>query len=322
MSHRLIRDERGKPVRMVVEENRRRLFDDLAALFLEGVSWRSLETELYQRFGHVNERGERWAANRMYAMMTNPTFWGHSAQHFRYDKAYAAISDWIFEPGHEIPPGVEINYNTHEAVYSGELAENIKAEFRRRQQHRGSRRSYMTQRFSGLLLCGECGYHLTTLASNRYSTRGLRCKSHFEQSVTRPDCSQSKWINEKRVEEWLGSRLEQIWNSGDWSVLFRETDPIIDKQPALETVEGEIDQTEDQIRRMIVQQARQSESLHDLFDDEIKKAGERLGILKSHREALRKTATQSLQQRQATETAIADIGRIGLDAFWKLPMTQ
>lgn len=125
MSHKLVRDDRGKPVELVVDESKRRLWDDLYTLLLEGVSWRHMEKEFYKRFGHANEQGEAWYKNRMYAMLTNPTFWGHSAQHCRMDKRYVKLGAWIFEPCHDVPPGVTINYNTHERFIQATLQRKL-----------------------------------------------------------------------------------------------------------------------------------------------------------------------------------------------------
>ncbi|MEP7287053.1 MAG: recombinase family protein [Chloroflexota bacterium] len=53
MSHLLERDERGRPYRLVLDDSKHRLWLDLAVLLLEGVPWKSLETELAQQFNHT-----------------------------------------------------------------------------------------------------------------------------------------------------------------------------------------------------------------------------------------------------------------------------
>ena len=62
MSHKLIRDDRGQALRLEVDESKRRLWADLAALILEGVGWHRIEHELYERFGHVDQTGANTAA--------------------------------------------------------------------------------------------------------------------------------------------------------------------------------------------------------------------------------------------------------------------
>jgi len=55
---------------------------------------------------------------------------------------------------------------------------------------------------------------------------------------------------------------------------------------------------------------------------EIAQAGERLAILKARHQALHLTAAQTMQQQQDSHSAIEDIGRMGLEAFWQLPSTE
>ena len=67
-SHKLIRDpESGKAVKLVVDESKRRLWDDLATVILEGVAWDKIEVELFNRYGHANSEGEPYYSHRMYA---------------------------------------------------------------------------------------------------------------------------------------------------------------------------------------------------------------------------------------------------------------
>ncbi|MBZ0302018.1 MAG: recombinase family protein [Anaerolineae bacterium] len=321
MSHKLIRDERGKPVRLVVDESKRRLWDDLVTVLLEGIGWRDIEKELYKRFGHANERGEPWHTNRMYALLTNPTFWGHSAQHYRLEKRFANIGDWIFEPGHEIPPGVTIHYNTHEAVYEEEQREKVKAEFRRRQGMVGGMRPRNTHRFSGLVVCGECGYYLiTSNTGTGGKTWGLRCMSHYNQSATRPDCPQNRWIREEYIQEYLHMHIREIVETGNWSALFEETPAVPNNGRALQQIETEIASLENEIGIMIVQQARQTtQTLHDLFQTQIDRAGERLEILKARQTELCLTESQQQYERQHSQRALEQILQIGLPNFWGLP---
>lgn len=64
ISHNLIRDPvNGRAVRLEVNEDRHRLWDDLALLILEGVAWEHIELELYNRYGHVRDNGKPFYAH-------------------------------------------------------------------------------------------------------------------------------------------------------------------------------------------------------------------------------------------------------------------
>ncbi|MBZ0275370.1 MAG: recombinase family protein, partial [Anaerolineae bacterium] len=61
MSHQVVRDQTtGKAICLQVNEDKRRLWTDLAELILEGVAWFSIEDELFNRYGHVRDNGERY----------------------------------------------------------------------------------------------------------------------------------------------------------------------------------------------------------------------------------------------------------------------
>lgn len=315
MTHILLRNHLGKAERLVVDEGRRRLWDDFATLFLEGVGWRSIEHGLYARYGHVTERGTPWPPLRFYTLFTNPTTHGHSAQyHRRKDgRGLAPIGEWILEPGHDIPDGVEIYYHTHEAVWTGELFERLKAEFRRRQSIRGSASPTRTNRFSGLLLCGECRYYLVT-ANNTYS-KGLRCMSHYNQSATHPDCSQTAWIHARKVETWLTNVLSQIAATGDWTPLAGPSLP--QSADRLAAVEAEIADLKDQITTLIVSQSKAKSVVLDLYEQQIVQAGERLEILEKLRDSLRFEAATSEREQRERDGELQTVGDWA--AFWKRP---
>ena len=168
MSHRLIRDETGKAVKIVLDEQHEQLWQDLATLILEGVSWSRIEVELFNRFGYGNSRGQPYQRCKFYGLINTPTFWGHSARHHRgiNGEARYRAGTWLYEPGHPVPDGVLIYYDTHEPAYSGEQAVLIKAEIaRRRQVISGRARPGTTYKFSGLIICARCGYRMVKHSS-------------------------------------------------------------------------------------------------------------------------------------------------------------
>jgi DNA invertase Pin-like site-specific DNA recombinase len=134
LSHRIVRDEYGKAIKMVVDESKQTLIRDAAVLLLQGVSWSAIERELYERYGHVDKNGKPYAHLRFYGLFNHPAFWGHSAQHFRdYRYPNGSKTDmWTFDASYPVPEGVIIHRNTHEPALSGKLAHMVQEELRRR----------------------------------------------------------------------------------------------------------------------------------------------------------------------------------------------
>ncbi len=326
MTHVLIRSHLGEALRQEVDRSKQRLWDDLYDLFVNGelgedgtrrkVSYRHLERELFKR-GHSNENGKPWQPMRFYTLLTNPTTYGHSARHHRLNKTYGWIGLWILEPGHEIPDGVEINYNTHEPVWSGEQFNDIKAEFLRRITLKNNMRHQTASRFAGLLVCGECAYYLISM-KGKYSA-GLRCVSRYNQSATRPDCSQNKWINEKKIVAWFTPRLKEVIASGNWTALFGDQGQGVsaDRIDQIEREEAEIKET---ITRLIHAQIRYvGEPAFDVYQQQIDQANERLKYTIAHRQQLVEQMHQSQHDNQDRDAALANILRVGVEQFWKLP---
>jgi hypothetical protein len=168
-----------------------------------------MEAEMFRRFGHGNPLNEPYQPHHYYRVVDTPSFWGHNARHFKQSPRGA----WVREPGHPVPEGVLMVYNVFESVYSGALAEPIKAELRRREDLKGKARPQTTLRFTGLFICGACGFGLVYARTPGYVA--LRCASRYEQSATRPACTPGHWLSEKRAQAYIDACLRQMLRSGD-----------------------------------------------------------------------------------------------------------
>ena len=324
ISHRVIRDPKnGAALKVVVDETKRRLFDDAARLILEGVGWHDIEKELFERFGHANRPGEPHSPIRIYSLITNPTFWGHIATGHRHrhkvnGKGFAQLGDWIFEPGHPIPEGVSIEYNVLDPVYTGELAEQIKAEVRRRRSILGSTSPRRTHPFGSIFVCLECGYYMTTYGTfQRHKKRVpgyLKCTSHWQQSNVRPDCSQRKTLKYENARAYLDKRLREMVASLSpdtfWGV--SHTTPV----GHTDALRGEIVGTEDRIRRLIRKQAA-ADDLHDLYEEEINRERETLKRLRAALDEQERQFTAGARSRADRQWAYDEIARLTVDVFWE-----
>lgn len=262
MSHRLLRDGQGRALRLVVDEAGRLLWEDVATLLLEGVGWRQMERALFERFGHAGPGGVPWAMNRMYAVLTNPAFWGHSARYHRpSNRSWAPVGPWVLEPGHAVPEGVLIHYDTHEPVYTGEQGARVRAEMRRRFAIiAGGTRPAATYWATGLFVCGACGYQMA-----RYGAAYLKCMSHWAQSPTRPDCDQRRALRLDVARAAVDALLRQALAAPDAAWGVPDDPPATDRatalRDALATIEG-------QIARLIARQAA-ADDVADLYQAQI-----------------------------------------------------
>jgi hypothetical protein len=210
LSHIVIRDPRsGKALRTEVDETKRRLFDDIADLLIAGVSWDRLGTELMQR-GHLNERGNKYSSARLYATVLNPIFWGNqSVNHVHTENQnHNDRGLWAFDRHVPRPPYIDMFYDVHVPVYTGEQAEQVKQELRRRSTIiRGKARPGHTRFFTGLAVCGVCWRTMETTSVNRYY--GLRCGQRFKRRIDDP-CPNIKPISAKSVQHYFHVRIEKM----------------------------------------------------------------------------------------------------------------
>jgi hypothetical protein len=163
-SHKWVRDDAGRQLALALDESNRRLWDDLALVFLEGVSYAHIERILYERYGHVDARtGTPFKRYFAYHQLHNPIFWGHGGRGYKAvgSKNGQKVGAWVYDPSCPAPEGVHIFYNVNEPVYTGDLAAQVQDELRRRAMAiQGTARPYRTHPFTGLLLCGYCGHYM------------------------------------------------------------------------------------------------------------------------------------------------------------------
>jgi hypothetical protein len=315
--------EGGKEVGIAIDRSKQTLWNDLATLILEGVSWNRLETELFTRFGHVNPATGRQYSNRtFYDLVHTPQFWGHSAWNYRSKrhKNRTKTGFWIFDQSEPAPAGVQMYYYTHEAVYSGELAEKIKAELRRRRLIvKGKINPERTHKFSGLLVCNECNYNLSWTGSQS-GYQGYRCMSHFYFIYPhRTLCSERKSISVVRIQEWLDARLRQMLAVQDLTPLSesRETESALLGEN-IDDLRKEIAKLERLARNLVLGQAAAHEGLQSTYDEQLNSLGERLMLKKSNLKDMERSQAESREMNNAQQFALKELLEISLDNFWKL----
>jgi DNA invertase Pin-like site-specific DNA recombinase len=318
MSHYVARDEKGRATGLKLDESKRQLWSDLAELVLEGIPWREIEIELFRRYGHANHLGEPFHRGKFNKVVNTPTFWGHSARFHRSNhkgEKKWKIGEWVYEPGHPIPEGVAIYYDTHESVWVGDIVPRIKAELaRRRSVVRGKSVPDKTYKFSGLFLCSECGYTLAVARKNGYA--GIRCVSKYLTSSTRTTCDSTRHLPETRAREYISQRLQEMLAAGTPEA-FTASDPNEKKEvfERLRIGEREILSLESQISVLILKEASADPEIRDLYVAEIAKATLRLKALRAQLRTLQEKHL-SLDTSAIQRHTFDELATMTIDFFW------
>jgi len=191
-----------------------------------------------------------------------------------------------------------------------------KAELTRRETFRGRASPRTTNRFTGLFLCGACGWHMSYARSPGYVA--LRCNSRYDSSPTRPDCNERSYLREAVAQAYIDARLREMLALEDAASFLVDTPPPADTAQQLAALRGQVTEVEQQIQRMILKQTSADSGLHDQYDQAIANAGERLKILRARLKALEQSHAAQ-PSAAAQQRAYHDITAITLDGFWALP---
>lgn len=320
LSHVLIRDPaNGKGLRLEVNETKRRLWDDIADLLLEGVAWEKLGGELMAR-GHLNKRGRMYSSAHLYKLVLNPIFWGNQGL-FHVQKEmrnHNLRGIWCFDEDAPRPPDIDLFYNTHPPVYVGEQAEQVKRELRRRSTIiRGKASPGQTRLFTGLLVCGVCWHTMETVHSTNYY--GLRCGSRWKRRGA-TDCPNTKPISATMVQDYLNARIEKALADEPFSE-FLELTIENGAERQIEQLSSEIEQLTTQIRIMMREQSLASDKEQEDYRAEIKMLSTQRSALESRCAELRQTTHEQAYYLDDARQAIEDIRNMGGAAdFWQKEM--
>lgn len=310
LSHRVLRDESGKATRLVVDENKRVLFNDAAKLILDGVAWQQIEIDLYRKFGHLNKKGSIYTPATMYRVMHSPMFWGHSAYNYSQYIQSAPMMLWAF--GRETPPPTDviIYYDTHEPMYTGDLAGAIKAELYRRITMANGRSGNVVREFSRLLRCSTCGGYMT------YINTSMRCTSQYKPTSSQFSfCNETDVVRLAYIRSWLETFLSQFTSIEAIHAAAGAEDQSINLD--------DLHQSVIIITRRI---QRLAERLADVPDDAVQDVNDQMKRLTEERSMIQLRIDREIARRSAGERdraqsqhALDDILKIGWREFWNLP---
>lgn len=316
-SHKVIRNEYGKILKIVPDETKRLVIEDAARLVIAGVGWHRLEIELYEQFGHTNS-GKPFTHTHFYHLFHNPGFWGHSARRWRHNGGPNGrrVDLWVFDDSVPAPDGVLIFYNTHAPALDGELAELLQAELRRRRSAiRGSTRPQRTKKFSGLLICGYCGYHMVWV-NNGAGRNYWRCgtAAHGKSQNYSRDCP-GQYVREDYIEAWFRRWLELVVEKHNPHIDAEGNLPGIARPDETASLQTRLTDVRNRARRLIALQAAADDTLSSIYDEQIREAGREIKALESRlSEQVRTANTRELRE---IETAYRALQATDLEAFWR-----
>lgn len=320
-SHRAVRDPLGNATALVVRDELRPLFADVASVLLDRVAWHSLEKVLFARYGHVGQNGKPYPPRFFHPILNAPVFWGNNARNFFNNRSpnLHHRGMWMFDDSTPAPDGVLIYYGTHEAVYTGELGEAVKAELRRRMSLRGSARPDSDYPLSGMFQCQECGNKLAWINSHG-KWRAARCNTAYQLKPSPKTCSQRTHMPERYALDYMRHLFGLIVEAGEIEAAlasFFAAPAEPDETPLLER---QLAQFEDEARILIQKQLRAPASMSALYDEQMDVLGARLDGVKARLELVKRTQP-SASERDNQRAAISEIAEQG-DAFWHNPPGQ
>lgn len=319
-SHKVIRDPNsGKAIRLEVDESKRRLWDDLAFLVLEGIAWDKVEAELFNQFGHANEEGEVYYPYRMRKLIMTPVFWGHMARHHRSagSKNGYKTGPWVYDENEPIPEGSMIFRNTHPAVWEGELADRIRGELERRRSISGNASPKYTHRFSGLAICGECGHFMATHTQKNSSYRGLYCGMTKNRPRNRTVCSNRGVTNERRIIKLMDGFLRQMLEENTTDIFDDTESNTPSLQERIARLEADIDDLEEKARAVIRKQLNAAEDIQRLYDEELDKIGRQLRNMKDAVSRLQGESLNTQENTAVQQATLKELADLTLEKFWQ-----
>lgn len=321
-SHRGIRNAAGKLVFCEVKPELLPLWHDLVTVLCDGIAWDKVGAALFEQYGHRRPNGRLWSGSQLRHLVFNPIFWGHSAKGFNSRRGQLT-GLWSFDPSVPPPPEVQMKYDVFPAVLHGETAERLKNELRRRAAVVfGAARPRSSNPFSGLLVCGGCGYRMCHTASENYSYYRCDTRLRIQRGIERTPCiSGQRGISEKKIRDWFHARLSQMLETHNPRGLLAPAKHVnIDNTDALK---AEIAEIENQAARLMLQMTATPPELQPTLQKLIDDAAFKLRGL---RESVRRIELELHrgQARQAgVERAFEQIQTLAaLETFWVLPVHE
>ncbi len=314
-----VRDARGVLISLQFNEDYRPLFDTLAELLLEGIPYGKIELELAKRgFTHPTT-GKPYVQAFFAAVLRRSTTWGH----IRFgDSSKNTRELWQIEEGHPVPAGIVIHYNAHTPVYTGEQAELVLGEIKRRMLKNG-RASTKDKWWRGLVYCDVCKYHLVsydlTTKYNHYEYANCgRTKTAKLNNPIRDKCPAPQTVRVDAIKTYVESLLDELISNERprLRVITRNDERIDNLKSEAATLDRRIDE--------LVRQAIDAGLSMPAALPNIQREIQRLSLERDTRlaDAARLERDYQHQKRQYAAAEVAHRAILDRAAFWAEPPQQ
>lgn len=280
-----------------------------------GRGWQYIEADLYA-MGFARRDGKQLTQGLIYHLLHNPLTWGNIARGWTHVdgkrlsvRQYAG--EWIFAPADDLPLHVaQVEYGVAPPVYTGDLAERIKARLRQDTTRRGWARHIPRKRYTSLIYCAECGYQMS------YQRDALKCFTKWKWRGSGITCTQTARLLECNVDT-LMQRLVQEYVEQAPDSLFAPAPDKLGTDTQVAELGRQIETLALEIRGMMRDRAiAESEEVRNTYGQEIERAVER----KARLELLFAQRQQTANRQRATragEDALRDhIRALTLERFW------
>lgn len=319
--HRTIHDEEsGKPLRVEVREEYRYIWDAVyKSLVIDRVGFKRLEKHLLDAYQIVNpQTGAQFRAHAIYDVLCkNPAAWGHRVRGLRdhIRKHGDQAGEWMYN--REVPPPADIRmyYDVLPPIYTGQQAQDMIDELRRRQGQIGGTRPTNPSPFTGLLVCYHCGRYLVYTHKKHINWYVYRCQTHELRHTYDMDCAATRRsIPLKKVRAWLTPFLEQLLAGQPLEEAFPSS---------TSSAEQELAAIEQQIEAITAEKTRLVERLGLIPDSMLQDYQRQMQAVADRAEALTKRQHElkivaSAQNRGGQIAAMNELAQIGVEDFWLL----
>lgn len=316
ISHKVVRDEDGNATGIVVNEAMRPFFAHAAQLLLDRVAWTRLGTELYRRYGYVTRKGKPYSTGSLYDTIMNPRVWGNNAEGWTHSATNASTGRWIFDDDETAPDGVKIYYGAIPAMYTGETADALKAEIRRRMLMRGKARPASAYRFSRLCVCGECGGFMRVVAS-RGVRHGLKCDTAARSTfLLVGTCSQNTLTQGRIIQEFVSVYIARLLSGRP-----PEEERINRYEEEKARLETSLKQIDSQIDRLMDEQSRAEGNnfVQSKYRARIATMASEMETLQAECDDLERRHKQQYRAASNQTQTLEQIRAATLENFWLLP---
>ena len=303
--YQVLRSDKVIPVCLIPDPGVRCILDEAADLLLQGIGWHRIANTLSEA-GHRTPTGARWQPSTVRRLFYNPSLWGHTARRYLH-YAHGRERRWAYDEREPVPGDVSMYRSTHEPMWSGERAEAIRAELRRREVVRGrENRHYPFGRF---IVCAECGRYYVSrpTASRGYFAYGCVTRRRDNEA-----CSNRQFLRVEYVQQVVDDLLRQAIDAADVSTLLAPSGDTADYASAIASAEFEIEALQRKLLNLVLQSAESGAELQPAY-------AEAMSAVQAQIEAVTRQIQRLTAQAASADTTTQQsaLDALNLDAFWQ-----